>query len=144
MTPVVLRGLLDTNVVIHLPALTPDQLPPETAISAITLAELSAGPSATDDPVERAARIGRLQRVEAAYDPLPFDAAAARHYGPVYAAVRAAGRTPRRRLADLMIACIALANDLPLYTTNPHDFAGLDHLLTITAVVRPTTGPGPT
>lgn len=137
MTDPVPRGLLDTNVVIDLPQLTPDQLPIETAISAITLAELSAGPSATDDPTERAARIGRLQRVEAAYDPLPFDAAAARHYGPVYAGVRATGRTPRRRLADLMIACVAVANDLPLYTLNPDDFTGLEHLLTITPVTRP-------
>jgi predicted nucleic acid-binding protein len=143
MPPAVPRGLLDTDVVIHLPHLAPDQLPHETAISAITLAELSAGPSATDDPVERAARIGRLQRVEAAYDPLPFDAAAARHYGPVYAAVRAAGRTPRRRLTDLMIACVALANDLPLFTINPDHFVGLDHLLTIAGVTRPAIAPGP-
>ena len=137
MASVVARGLLDTKVVIHLPLLASGQLPSETAISAVTLAELSAGPSATDDPVERAARIGRLQRVEAAYDPLPFDGAAARHYGPVYAAVRASGRTPRRRLADLMIACIAVANDLPLVTTNPDDFAGLDHLLAVVTITRP-------
>jgi hypothetical protein len=133
------RGLLDTNVVIHLPALSEAQLPREAAISAITLAELSAGPSATDDPTERAARIGRLQRVEAAFDPLPFDAAAARHYGPVYSAVRAIGRTPRRRLADLMIACTAIANELPLFTTNPHDFTGLDHLVVLVPVSRPTS-----
>lgn len=132
------RGLLDTNVIVHLPGIDPGELPLETAISAITLAELSAGPLATDDPAERAARMGRLQRVEAAYHPLAFDAEAARHYGPVYAAVRATGRTPRRRLADLMIACVAIANDLPLYTINPQDFTGLDHLLTITPVTRPT------
>ena len=78
MTERALRGLVDTNVVIHLPRIDPLQLPIETAISAITLAELSAGPLATDDPGERAARTGRLQRVEAAYLPLPFDAAASR------------------------------------------------------------------
>jgi hypothetical protein len=134
------RGLLDTNVIVHLPRIDPAGLPLQTAISSITLAELSAGPLATDDPVERAVRIGRLQRVEATYHPLPFDSEAARQYGPVYAAVRAAGRTPRRRLADLLIACVAIANGLPLYTVNPQDFVGLDHLLTITAVARPVDG----
>ncbi len=137
MTERALRGLVDTNVVIHLPRIDPLQLPIETAISAITLAELSAGPLATDDPGERAARTGRLQRVEAAYLPLPFDAAAARHYGPVYAAVLAAGRTPRRRLADLLIACVAIANELPLFTVNPQDFAGLEHLVDLHPVARP-------
>ncbi|AEH08849.1 MULTISPECIES: type II toxin-antitoxin system VapC family toxin [Protofrankia] len=131
------RGLLDTNVIVHLPRVDPGELPIETAISSITLAELTAGPHATDDPVERAVRIGRLQRVEAAYDPLPFDAEAARHYGPVYAAGLAANRTPRRRLADLLIACVAIANDLPLYTINPGDFTGLEHLLQVAPVTRP-------
>jgi predicted nucleic acid-binding protein len=129
--------LLDTNVIIHLPSLRPNQLPLETAISSITLAELSAGPFATQDPAERVARIGRLQRVEATYDPLPFNAAAARQYGPVHAAIQSTGRTPRRRLADLLIACVAIANDLPLYTVNPQDFIGLERLLTITPVSRP-------
>lgn len=131
------RGLLDTNVIIHLPALRTAELPAQTAISAITLAELSAGPLATADLRERAVRIARLQRVESAYDPLPFDADAARHYSSVYAAVTAAGRTPRSRFADLLIACIAMANDLPLYTTNPKDFDGLDHLLKVRPVTRP-------
>ena len=70
-------------------------------------------------------------------DPLPFDAQAARHYGPVYAAVFAANRTPRRRLADLMIACVAMAHGLPLYTGNPDDFVGLDRLVTVVPVTRP-------
>jgi len=131
------RGLLDTNVIVHLPGIDPAELPVETAISAITLAELSAGPLATDDPIERAARMGRLQRVEATYQPLPFDAEAARQYGRVYATIRATGRTPRRRLADVLIACVALANDLPLFTVNPQDFTGLDEMLTIVAVTRP-------
>jgi len=131
------RGLVDTNVIIHLPRVDPAELPTELAISSITLAELSAGPHATDDPVERAARIGRLQRTEAAFDPLPFDAEAARHYGRVYAAVLATNRTPRRRLADLLIACTAIANDLPLYTMNASDFTSLDRLLRIVPVTRP-------
>jgi predicted nucleic acid-binding protein len=133
------RGLLDTNIIVHLPLIEPGELPVESAISAVTLAELSAGPLATDDAVERAARIGRLQRVEATFHPLPFDAEAARHYGPVYAAVRAAGRTPRRRFADLLIACIAISNALPLYTINPQDYVGLDHLLTVCPVDRPAS-----
>lgn len=133
------RGLLDTNVIVHLPLIEPQQLPVESAISSVTLAELSAGPLATDDPVERAARIGRLQRVEATFHPLPFDAEAARNYGPVYAAVRAAGRTPRRRFADLLIACIAISNSLPLYTINPQDYVGLHRLLTLCPVNRPAS-----
>lgn len=131
------RGLLDTNVIVHLPFIDVRELPVESAISSITLAELSAGPLATDDPVERATRIGRLQRVEATFHPLPFDAEAARHYGPVYAAVRAAGRTPRRRFADLLIACVAIRHALPLYTSNPQDYVGLDHILELCPVDRP-------
>ena len=80
-----------------------------------------------------------LQHTEATFDPLPFDAEAARTYGLVYAAVLAAGRTPRRRVADLMIASISAANRLPLYTTNPSDFVGLDRLVTVVAVPRPTS-----
>ncbi len=145
MSERVQQGLLDTNVIVHLPRIDPNQLPVESAISSITLAELSAGPLATDDPLERAARVGRLQRVEAAFHPLPFDAAAARQYGPVYAAIRAMGRTPRRRLADLLIACVAITNELPLFTVNPRDYAGLELLLAVHPVSRPTseTPPGP-
>jgi predicted nucleic acid-binding protein len=122
----VAQGLLDTSVVIALEQLAPASLPLETAIAAVTLAELAAGPHATDDPEERARRQDRLQRVEALLDPLPFDAAAARAYGRVYAATRARGRKPRgARAIDLLIAATALANDLPLFTRNPDDF---DHL----------------
>jgi predicted nucleic acid-binding protein len=133
------QGLLDTNVIVHLPLIDARELPVESAISSVTLAELTAGPLATDDPVERAARIGRLQRVEATVHPLPFDVEAARHYGPVYAAVRATGRTPRRRFADLLIACVAISNGLPLYTINPQDYLGLDRLLALCPVTRPTS-----
>ena len=80
---------------------------------------------------------GVLQHAEATFDPLPFDAAAARAFGLITAAVLAAGRRPRRRLADLMIASIANVNGIPLYTTNPDDFTGLDDLVTVVAVVRP-------
>lgn len=140
MTGDATRGLIDTNIVVHLPALDPALLPDELVVSAITLAELSAGPHHTDDPAERARRTSVLQHTEATFDPLPFDADAARTYGMVCAAVLAAGRTPRRRVADLMIASIAAANRLPLYTTNPGDFAGLDQLVNVVAVPRPADG----
>jgi predicted nucleic acid-binding protein len=78
-----------------------------------------------------------LQHVEATFEPLPFDAAAARAYGSLSAAVLAAGRKPRRRLADLMTASIATVHGLALYTTNPDDFAGLGDLLSVVAVPRP-------
>src|ERR1700733_1563541 len=144
------RGLLDTNVVILREWIHADELPDEMAISAITLAELSAGPhqvrrndeqSDYDEHAERARRLDLLQRAENEFDPIPFDAEAARIYGRVTAAVITAGRKPRRRLADLMIAAIAIAEDLPLFTTNPDDFAGLDHLLTLAPVTRPDVPP---
>ena len=86
---------------------------------------------------ERARRLEILQRAESEFDPVPFDAEAARIYGRVSAAVIATGRKPRRRIADLMIAATAIAEDLPLFTTNPADFADLDTLVRIIAVTRP-------
>lgn len=123
------RGLVDTSVVIDLGRLDPAELPDELAVAAITMAELAAGPHATDDPIERARRQDRLQRTEAVFAPLPFDAEAARAYGRVYASVVAAGRKARgRRAVDLLIAATALAAGLPLYTCNPADFALVDGL----------------
>ena len=139
------RGLLDTNIVILRKWISPDGLPAQVAISAITLAELSAGPHEVrrneehddyDEHAERARRLDVLQRAEAEFDPVPFDAEAARIYGRVAAAVIAAGPKPRRRVTDLMIAAIAIAADLPLYTTNPGDFSGLDDLLVVVPVSR--------
>ena len=129
------RGLVDTSVVIDLDAIDPEHLPRELAISAITLAELAAGPHATRDSGERARRQDRLQRTEATFEPLPVDGNVARAYGRVYAAVAASGRKARgRRATDLFIAATALAADLPLYTRNPADFAPLAELLDIVAV----------
>jgi predicted nucleic acid-binding protein len=123
------RGLLDTSVVIGLEAIDAAGLPVQAAVSAVTVAELAAGPHATSDPLERARRQDRLQRVEATFDPLPFDAAAARAHGRLYASLVAAGRRARgRRAVDLLIAAIAVAQELPLYTCNPNDFAALDEL----------------
>jgi predicted nucleic acid-binding protein len=123
--------LLDTSVVVDLDSISAEVLPEHVAVSAVTLAELAAGPAAAADHAERARRQDRLQRAEAAFDPLPFDVEAARAYGRIYAAVRAHGRSTRRRLADLYIASIALANDLPVVTRNGADFAGLDELVEI-------------
>jgi predicted nucleic acid-binding protein len=122
------RGLLDTNIMILRSRIVPEELPDEMAISAVTLAELSAGPhqvrpdteqGAYFEAAERARRLDVLQRAEHEFDPIPFEADAARAYGRVTAAVIAAGRKPRRRVVDLMIAATAIAADLPLYTTNP-------------------------
>ena len=128
------HGLLDTNILILRRRIDSALLPDMMSISTITLAALSAGPHHTSDPEERASRLDVLQRAESEFDPLPFDAEAARMFGRVTAAVLAAGRKPRARTPDLMIASVAVANQLPLYTTNPDDFVGLERLLTTTAV----------
>jgi predicted nucleic acid-binding protein len=131
------RGLGDTNIMIHLEHLATNSLPAELLISAVTLAELSAGVHSADDAVERGRRIARLQRIEAAFNPLPFGTEAARQYGVIVAEVIAMGRKPRRRIADLMIASVAAANRLPLFTTNPGDFRGLEQILTVVSVHVP-------
>lgn len=128
------RGLLDTSIVIDLDRIDPDRLPAESAIAAVTLAELAAGPHATSDEDERARRQDRLQWAATTWDPLPFDTDAARMYGRVFAAVHAAGRSARSRLADLLIASTAAANGLPLYTRNPDDFVGLERLVAVKVV----------
>jgi predicted nucleic acid-binding protein len=125
------RGLLDTSVILDLDRLDASQLPEEVAISTVTLAELSAGPSATTDVSERARRQDRLQRTEAAFDPMPFDIRSARAYGRVHAAVVEQGRQPRRKFADLLIAATALVEDLPVVTRNGKDFQGLEGLVTV-------------
>ena len=130
------RGLVDTSVLIDLPSIARGELPDEIAISSITMAELAAGPHATTDPAERARRQDRLQRAEATFEPLPFDAAAARAYGRLYAAAATSGRKARgRRAVDLLIAATALAADVPVYTRNPDDFAGLSDALAIVAIL---------
>jgi hypothetical protein len=128
-------GLLDTSVVVdwHDPAVIA-ALPDEIAISVISSAELAAGPHLAADPVEAAKRQARLQEVESALEPIPFDAAAARSYGLVVAAVVREGRKPRSRFADLLIAATAHASRLDLYTRNGEDFTGLEGLVRVFSI----------
>jgi predicted nucleic acid-binding protein len=130
-------GLLDTSTLILLARIAdPAVLPDQPLISTITLAELSVGPLVARDDAERAARLAHLQQAEADFDPLPFDAAAARAFGAVAAGLRGAGRKPAARAYDAMIAAVAIASGLPVYTCNPEDFAGIDGL-TVVAVPHP-------
>lgn len=131
------RGILDTSTLILLGRLSEeDPLPTEPLITSITLAELSVGPlvASTDD--ERAARQAHLQQAEADFEPLPFDANAARSFGQVAAGLRKAGRKPSARAYDALIAAIAISNELALHTCNPADFVGIDQL-TIVPVPHP-------
>ena len=122
-------GLLDTNTVILLPRLTNEaDLPAEPSISTITLAELSVGPLVAQSASDRAARQAHLQQAEADFDPIPFDVSAARAFGRVAANLRESGRKTHARAYDALIAAVAIANDLPLYTVNPNDFTGIDGL----------------
>lgn len=132
------RGLGDTNILICLERLTADQLPIELLTSTVSLAELSAGVHSAENSAERARRVIRIQRVEATFNPLPFDVEAARQYGVIAAEVIRTGRKPRRRVAGLMIAAIAAANRLPLFTTNPADFSGLASVVTVVPVPVPS------
>ncbi len=125
--------MLDTSVVIDHALVDPALLPDESAIAAVTLAELAAGPHATDDPAERARRQDRLQWAAATWQSLPLNDDAARLYGRVFAATRAVG-TSRTRVADLLIAATAAANGLSLYTRNPADFAGLEEIVDVIRV----------
>lgn len=128
------RGVLDTSVLIDHDLIAAEQLPDESAITSVTLAELAAGPHATENPDERARRQDRLQWATATWDPLPFDEESARMYGRVFAATRAAGQSSRARLADLFIASTAAANGLPLYTRNPSDFGALRGILKVVKI----------
>lgn len=121
-------GILDTSTLVLIDRLDPDSLPAEPVITAVTLAELSVGPLVASDEEERAARQVRLQQAEASFEPLPFDAQAARSFGGVAASLRRSGRKTKSRAFDALIAATAIANDLPLYTCNPRDFEGVDGL----------------
>ncbi len=128
-------GILDTCVFIDIDKVEASALPDEAYVTTISLAELAAGPHAARDSHERAQRQDRLQRVETHFEALPFDASAARAYGRVYALELAGGRKPRgARTMDLLIASIAVADNLPLYTRYPEDFANLTSILTVVSI----------
>lgn len=127
-------AVVDTNIIAALKLYDPSELPDTILITAVTLGELSFGPHATDDPAKRAGRVAVLQHVEATFDPLPYDQGAARLFGQICAAVRAAGREPRKRASDLMIAATAASKQLPLYTANSDDFRGSEGLVEVIEV----------
>jgi hypothetical protein len=136
------QGVLDTSTLILLSKVEdPALLPEEPLITAVTLAELSVGPLVATTEEERAARQAHLQQAEADFDPLAFDARAARSFGRVAASLRRAGRKAKARSYDAMIAATALANKLPLYTCNPDDFVGIEGL-DVVAVPVPELGSG--
>ncbi len=134
-----LRGVLDTSTVILLSRITdPEALPVEPLITAVTLAELTVGPLVAATDGERAARQAHVQQAEADFEPLPFDAAAARAFGRVAASLRRAGRKPAARAYDAMIAATALSQQLPIYTCNPEDFVKVDDLTVVPVAVPPS------
>lgn len=131
------RGVIDTSTVILLGRIEdPAALPDDSAVSAVTLAELSVGPLVARTSRERAARQSHLQMAESDFEVLPFDAASARAFGVVAASLRRSGRKPAARAYDALIAATAMAHDLPVYTCNPDDFTGIDGL-TVNAVPHP-------
>jgi tRNA(fMet)-specific endonuclease VapC len=138
--PVHPRGVLDTSTVVLLSRFEDSTaLPEEPLITAVTLAELSVGPLVARNEQERAARQAHLQQAESDFDPLPFDAAAARVFGRGAASLRRAGRKPAARAYDAMIAATAIANALPIYTCNPADFTGIDDLEVVAVPIPPAT-----
>ena len=135
------RGVLDTSVVILLPRLVdPKILPSEPLITTVTLAELTVGPLVASTEEERVARQAHVQQAEADFDPLPFDAQAARVFGRVASSLRNAGRKVAARAFDAMVAATAMAHDLPLYTCNPQDFTGIEGLTVVSLPTPESTG----
>ncbi|MDH4119194.1 MAG: type II toxin-antitoxin system VapC family toxin [Acidimicrobiia bacterium] len=126
-----MKAVLDTSVVL---ATGLGPLNGELAISAATLAELHFGVLVTTDPATRAERLRRLSVIQRTFDALPLDDDVAASYGLLAAAVVAAGRQPRARVMDLLIAATAHAHNASLYTRNPDDLVGVDHLIPIITV----------
>jgi len=123
------RGMLDTSTVILLGRLKdPSDLPQDSVVSAVTLAELSVGPHLARTATERAARQAHLQQAESDFETVPFGGEAARAFARVAASLRAAGRQPSARAYDALIAAAAIAEDIPLFTCNPADFEGIEGL----------------
>lgn len=138
------RGLLDTSTVIRLPQIQdPTRLPDFPLITTITLAELSVGPLVASSDEERSARQAHVQQAEADFDPVPFDAAAARAFGGVAASLRRAGRKRSARAYDALIAAVGVAHGVPIYTCNPGDFAGIDGLEVVAVPISPAAPAAP-
>lgn len=135
------RGILDTNAVVLLDRLDPEKLPEVPVTTAVTLAELGVGVEVAEDELERLRRFTRLTRAETDLPILPFDVPAARAFASVAASLRSAGRKVAARTFDAMIAATAIANELPLYTCNAADFAGIDGLR-VMALPHPDTTNG--
>ncbi|MBA8925049.1 hypothetical protein BC739_002248 [Kutzneria viridogrisea] len=127
-------GVLDTSAYLDLAVLDPARLPVTPEITAITMAELHQGVAMAKDAVSRAARTEVLGAAIVEFDPLPFDADAATRYGTLVALALEANRNPRPRRMDLLIAAIASARGLPLYTRNEEDFKGLADMVKVVAV----------
>jgi predicted nucleic acid-binding protein len=127
-------GVLDTCAYIDLDVIDSAALPAIPEITAVTLAELHQGVAMAKDAATRAARTEKLGAAVTDFDALPFDGEAAARYGTLIALAVAAGRDPRPRRMDLMIAAIASTRGLPLYTRNAEDFKGLDDVVTVVAV----------
>ena len=125
------RGVLDTSVLI---ADDVSPLPGELAISVVSLAELHFGVLLAADDDERARRLSRLSALQRKFDPLPVDEAVAESYGLLAARVVKAGRQPRARVMDLLIAATAYAHGATLYTRNADDLGGLEGLVERTVV----------
>ncbi|WP_433274411.1 type II toxin-antitoxin system VapC family toxin [Pseudonocardia xinjiangensis] len=126
-----MRAVLDTNLVI---ATGVPPLAGELAISVVTVAELHFGVLVARDQAVRAERLRRLSVLQRTFDPLPVDDAVAASYGQLAAAVVAAGRQPRSRTMDLLIAATAHAHSARLYTRNVDDFVGVADLVDVVAV----------
>ncbi len=131
MGPPSLKAILDTSVLI---ATDVPPLEGELAISAAALAELHFGVLVTTDAAVRAERLRRLSDFQRRFTALPVDDAVATSYGQLAAAVAAAGRQPRSRVMDLLIAATAHAHSARLYTRNQRDLAGIEHLIEIVSV----------
>jgi predicted nucleic acid-binding protein len=125
------RVLLDTSVLL---GAEPDLGEADVAISAISLAELHFGVLVARTAEVRAERLRRLGLIEKTFDALPVDDAVAREYGRLAAAVAQAGRQPRARVADLLIAATARTHAAELWTRNGDDFIGLEPLITIRSI----------